>query len=1113
MTLKRKKNIIVAAILAGCLILGVLAVALIEKFVGMPTWHNGKWENIRIRITEICSANRSIIADSHGVFSDYIELFNYGDTFMLTGCGISNDSAGSVSYTFGEVEFKSGEYLIIFCDGVDVPFKLSANGGEYLSIVSWEGTRISESVVTVPTRADEVMLYADSGYYVSDEATPGYPNTKEGLEAFRNGIESDDLPLVINEIFSSNGSLVPDNDGDFDDIVEIKNISSETVNTLGWYLSDKENERTRYSFPDKDLAPGDKMVIFCSGKSGKNGGEYHAPFRISEGETVVLSCGGKCVSLAVERCPSNLSQSRVIDENGNVSYTLMSATPGFENDEGGAEDLENSVVDKNASLVISEVLLDSDLTCYGGKLRDCVEITNVTDKKVSTKGWYISDNVEEPYRFALPEKELQAGECIVLYCENSDDELATGFALSSKDSLYLMSPDHKRGEYVSCAPAGRGNSRSRYSDEEGSVYLESDITIGFPNDAEGKKAYESATRPTTVEISEAVSLNTKYVAGPYATYHDFVELHNNSDNDIDLTGWYLSDDPEEPKKCSLDGVTVKAGGFKVIICSPDGTNVRDGYSFVRFGIASAGETIVLSQGDTVIDCLPMPSLGENTAFGRPDGEDGFSVLSEPTPGSTNGYRVGVAADAPTASIPQGVYDNVDSVTVELKANGNIYYTLDATEPTASSKLYTDPIKLTKTTVIRCICVPEGKNKSKITDLTYVINENNSLEVATLVTTPSNLFDEYSGIYATGPRARADFPYEGANYYNRWERTATVSFFPDEGEGFSEPCGIRIFGGLSRALAKKSLACFFRGKYGAGSLNYKLFDDDSLSCYESFIFRNTGQDWNKCAMRDAMITSLVSDLTDIDVQNCRPVVLYINGEYYGLYYIREKISQNYVAGHYNCKPEDTVVCAASGRTSEEYQALISYVTSHDLSVKENYDYVCSLVDVDDYAEYIIAEMIIANTDNGNIKFFKTKEGKWRWIMYDVDQSFRAVADPTLSDHLNPAGTGAGNMFPTRLINALLKNPDFKDMFIRKMAWQLENMWAVDVVEKYINEFDNTIKEEMKRDCERWNHPYTNYTNGVEALRSFISQREAKFVPQVKSYFGLTDEQMREYGFKV
>ena len=88
-----------------------------------------------------------------------------------------------------------------------------------------------------------------------------------------------------------------------------------------------------------------------------------------------------------------------------------------------------------------------------------------------------------------------------------------------------------------------------------------------------------------------------------------------------------------------------------------------------------------------------------------------------------------------------------------------------------------------------------------------------------------------------------------------------------------------------------------------------------------------------------------------------------------------------------------------------------------------------------------------------------------------------------------------------------------MFIRKMAWQLENLWAVDVVEKYINEFDNTIKEEMKRDCERWNHPYTNYTNGVEALRSFISQREAKFVPQVKSYFGLTDEQMREYGFKV
>ena len=186
----------------------------------------------------------------------------------------------------------------------------------------------------------------------------------------------------------------------------------------------------------------------------------------------------------------------------------------------------------------------------------------------------------------------------------------------------MTGPDFKRSEFVSCAAAGRGNSRS-YAIENGEVvYVDTEISIGFANGENGVASYA-----TDIEISEVVSSNTKYLAGPYKTYHDFVELHNRTDAEIDLTGYYLSDDPEQVRKGSLDGVKVPANGYICIILSSDGINTPKGYHVVNFGINASGETLVLAKGDTVTDVAVIPSLGQNTAFGRATGDDAFSVLA------------------------------------------------------------------------------------------------------------------------------------------------------------------------------------------------------------------------------------------------------------------------------------------------------------------------------------------------------------------------------------------------------------------------------------------------------------------------------------------------------
>ena len=213
------------------------------------------------------------------------------------------------------------------------------------------------------------------------------------------------------------------------------------------------------------------------------------------------------------------------------------------------------------------------------------------------------------------------------------------------------------------------------------------------------------------------------------------------------------------------------------------------------------------------------------------------------------------------------------------------------------------------------CEP-GKLPSKVVDLTYVVNEGHNLPVVSLVTEPDNLWNYYTGIYVEGPGANPEFPHVGANYWLPWEKAASVSLFETDGSGFSQNCGLSIFGAYSRALSAKAFSCFFRDVYGASELNYALFGEEGLSSYESFILRIGGQDFLKARVRDVLITSLVAEQTNVAVQKYRPVVLYLNGEFWGVYFIREKINENYVAGNYNVLPEDVTLCVANGRDSTE-----------------------------------------------------------------------------------------------------------------------------------------------------------------------------------------------------
>lgn len=268
------------------------------------------------------------------------------------------------------------------------------------------------------------------------------------------------------------------------------------------------------------------------------------------------------------------------------------------------------------------------------------------------------------------------------------------------------------------------------------------------------------------------------------------------------------------------------------------------------------------------------------------------------------------------------------------------------------------------------------------------------------------------------------------------------------------------------------------------------------------------------MRDEMLTSLVAEHTDVAVQKFRPAVLYLNGKYWGIYFIREKINEHYVAANYNADADSVIIAEGNGTSCKQYQALVQYATSHKLSNQENYEHICTLMDVEEYMDYIIAEICMGNYDNDNIKFFTYDGGKWTWLLYDTDLSLNSTGFNTVEAHLNPNGTGASDWVSTSLINALLKNDTFKDQFLTRMAWQINTIWSKETLNAKIDEMVLMLEPDMARECQRWDIiNYNTWQRYISRLRTVSNTRADNLTSFVKNYFKLSTDEMRRYGFPV
>jgi hypothetical protein len=386
----------------------------------------------------------------------------------------------------------------------------------------------------------------------------------------------------------------------------------------------------------------------------------------------------------------------------------------------------------------------------------------------------------------------------------------------------------------------------------------------------------------------------------------------------------------------------------------------------------------------------------------------------------------------------------------------------------------------------------------------------------LTTDPNSLFDPDTGIYMEGPNAQSKEPHYGANYWLDKEIPVTVELMEPgtSSPAFAKNAGLKIFGNYSRQNDKKSVAITFREKYGDSHLKYPLFPEfPELNKFKVFLLRNNGSNYGNDYIRDRLASS-VSEGLGVDYQRGRFAVVYYNGEYFGIHSIRERSTADYFETHYGLDPDKIDLLkadnAVSAGSAVDYVALMDWLESNHLDKEENYAYIASQIDVDNFINYMHTELFANNRDwpANNLKKWRNTSPKtpWKWFLYDLDFGFGNDYSKYKNNIFEFATAEDGESWPngpesTLLLRRLLENEGFKAAFINRMAVLLQMNFESSRVLARIEKMMAEIQSEISRDQKRWGLSASKMTKQLNAIKNFAMNRPSVVYGELQEFFAL------------
>lgn len=466
-------------------------------------------------------------------------------------------------------------------------------------------------------------------------------------------------------------------------------------------------------------------------------------------------------------------------------------------------------------------------------------------------------------------------------------------------------------------------------------------------------------------------------------------------------------------------------------------------------------------------------------------------------------------------LPGGFYSGHQQLSMRAPGATAIYYTLDGTLPSPKSQPYHGPFILDETAVVRAVAYANDL-KGRYYGQTYFIDEpSTDFPVVSIGVHPSLLFHPEKGIFVQGGEVVDSVWYKpGANFWTRQEYAVHMEYFDADGNmAYNNRTGMRLFGGMSRLFPQKSLVLIARKRYGQARFRYPFFGPDRPKTYKFLVLRNSGSDFGKSHFRDAFMTTLVKDW-GLETQAFQPAHVYINGTYWGVYNIREKVNRYFIESHAEDVDRDSIdllehYLVRKRGSRRHYQEMLDFLERYDLSIDDNLGHLSTLMEVDNFLQYEIAQIYFDNRDaGGNIKYWRpaTEEGRWRWILYDTDWGFglhdaTAYRHNSITFHTNPNGPHWPNPpWSTYLLRKLLENDGFRLRFINRFADHLNTTLSAERATALVDSFYFLYRQEIPRHLQRWRLSQDRWEEQVKVMREFARKRPTYIQDEIMDVFG-------------
>lgn len=645
-----------------------------------------------------------------------------------------------------------------------------------------------------------------------------------------------------------------------------------------------------------------------------------------------------------------------------------------------------------------------------------------------------------------------------------------------------------------------------------------------------------------VVINEFSSSNNGIVMDEDNDSPDWIELYNSSAAAVDLEGWGITDDSLKPFKWTFPSRTLQPGEYLLVFASAK--DRKGAMLHTNFKLEKGLEPLLLFEPAGALHAgHPCVCIAEGASYGHyPDGAGTKYLLSSPSPAASN--------NSSTYQPLQDISDNISfshaggfytsQLMLEMNASqpgSVIRYTMDGSEPAESSTVYSSPLSITdrsnekgfaytptspdwkepkgtvkRGTVVRAAAFANGCRVSRIYTHTYLIDpgisERYKFPVVSLSTGSDNFFSDHTGIYVKG-----HYGAEQANYLQKgeeWERAVHMEYYSPGGDLlFGQDLGVRIHGRGTRQGPQKSLRLYAKNKYEKETMDHKFFDGKDIASFRRIVLKTTNTSGSSTLFKDELCAELVKNM-HTDYQAYQPVIVFINGEYWGVHNMRERMDKYYCSDNHPVSADSLDMLGLSLEGNEElegdanaYNNLLNYVSTHDMSDDHNFSEVKKMIDLDNYIDVHIAQLYLANYDwpRNNVRYWRerSEDGSWRWMFFDCDFCMSDIQYNQLSSYVDGEPRFEES---TWLVRHLLKNDKFREQFVQRFMHHLSTTFEPGRVTGIINDFKSRYAPMVSEHIDRWGMPesYAAWENNVNELEYFALKRPLHMVNKLVEMYG-------------